>query len=368
MTPKKRALGQGLQALFQSAPVTDGQPEQSMIKEAQTKETTKITKKTTMRSKAATAKAKKTTATKAKTKTNKAKAEAMQSDSVVSEKVEQPEILKTDVDNGEQVLLVKFSDVEPNRQQPRKYFDQDALEELADSIRRFGMIQPILVKKKDDYYEIIAGERRWRAAKIAGLKEIPVLVRSYEAQEEMEISLIENIQRKNLNPIEEAAAYQRLLTEFSLTQEEVAARMSISRSAITNSLRLLKLDERVREIVERGEISAGHARSLVMLADGEEQYRIARWIIEKGLSVREIEQLVKKSKEATPEKEREHSFDPVIRLSYEREIERLKEYLGAKVALKMQNADKGKIEISYHSLDEFEQLMERLQPRMGDRL
>ena len=189
---------------------------------------------------------------------------------------------------GTQETIIKITMVEPNRKQPRKNFDEDALQELSDSIKQVGLIQPILVQDKKDHYEIIAGERRWRAAKLAGLKEIPVIIRNYSEQEIMEISLIENIQREDLNPIEEAQAYKRLLTEFNLKQDEVAERVSKSRAAVTNSIRLLKLDERVQQMVIDDMISTGHARALLAVEDPEEQYTLAQQIFDGRLSVRVV--------------------------------------------------------------------------------
>ena len=201
---------------------------------------------------------------------------------------------KTETTEGkEPQTLVKITKVEPNREQPRKNFDEDALQELADSIKQFGLLQPILVQDRKDYYEIIAGERRWRAAKLAGLKEVPVIIRNYTEQEIMEISLIENIQREDLNPIEEAQAYKRLLTEFHLKQDEVAERVSKSRAAVTNSIRLLKLNEDVQRMVVDEMISTGHARALLAVENPEEQYNLAQRIFDEKLSVRDVEKLVK---------------------------------------------------------------------------
>ena len=201
---------------------------------------------------------------------------------------------KTETTEGEEPqTLVKITKVEPNREQPRKNFDEDALQELADSIKQFGLLQPILVQDRKDYYEIIAGERRWRAAKLAGLKEVPVIIRNYTEQEIVEISLIENIQREDLNPIEEAQAYKRLLTEFHLKQDEVAERVSKSRAAVTNSIRLLKLNEEVQRMVVDEMISTGHARALLAVENPEEQYNLAQRIFDEKLSVRDVEKLVK---------------------------------------------------------------------------
>lgn len=190
------------------------------------------------------------------------------------------------VKSGEQML--KLSMIEPNRDQPRRMFEEDSLLELADSIKQFGVLQPLLVQNKGDYYEIIAGERRWRAAKLAGIKEVPVIIREYTEQQAVEIALIENIQRENLNPIEEAMAFKRLLEEFSLKQDEVAERVSKSRTAVTNSMRLLKLDERVQQMIIDDMISTGHARTLLAIEDKEQQYILANKIFDEKLSVREL--------------------------------------------------------------------------------
>ena len=207
--------------------------------------------------------------------------------------------------------VVKITKVEPNRSQPRKNFDEDALQELADSIKQFGLLQPILVQDKGEYYEIIAGERRWRAAKLAGLKEVPVIIRNYSSQEIVEISLIENIQREDLNPIEEAQAYKRLLTEFNLKQDEVAERVSKSRTAVTNSMRLLKLCDGVQQMIIDDMLSTGHARALIPIEDPELQLQLAQRIFDEKLSVREVEKLVKsilKPAEEKPKKEEIYFF------------------------------------------------------------
>lgn len=251
--------------------------------------------------------------------------------------------------------MVKITQVEPNREQPRKDFDEDALLELADSIKQFGVLQPLLVQKKNDYYEIIAGERRWRAAKLAGLKEVPVLVREYTEQEVVEISLIENIQRENLNPIEEAIAYKRLLQEFHLKQDEIAERVSKSRTAVTNSMRLLKLNSKVQQMVIDDMISTGHARTLLALEDEEQQYTIANKIFDEKLSVRETEKLIKtlKNPKKTVKKEKiEHTF------IYENLEEKMKGIMGTKVNVNPKSNGKGKIEIEYYSEEELERLFD----------
>lgn len=255
-------------------------------------------------------------------------------------------------------LMVKLSEVEPNREQPRKHFDEESLQELADSIKKYGIIQPLLVEKKEKYYEIIAGERRWRAAKLAGLKEIPVLIKEISEQEKMEVALIENIQREDLNPIEEAQAYKRLLEEFHLKQEDVANRLSKSRSAITNTMRLLKLDERVQTMLADGGLSAGHARALLSIEDGDKQYELALKIVDKGLSVREVEALLKKK----PAEKKDSELSSRENLIYRNFENNLKEIYGTKVSIKDQKG-KGKIEISYYSVDELERILEMLQSR-----
>ena len=254
-------------------------------------------------------------------------------------------------------LMVKLSKVEPNREQPRKNFDEDSLQELAESLKQFGMLQPILVQNRGDYYEIIAGERRWRAAKIAGLKEVPVIVRELTDQEIVEISLIENIQREDLNPIEEAQAYKRLLTEFHLKQDEVAERVSKSRPAVTNSMRLLKLCDEVQKMVVDDMISTGHARALISIEDPEEQYLIAQKIFDEKLSVREVEKLVKDlHKPPKPPKEENKTLQAI----YQEISERLKQSLSTKVSVSAKQNGAGKIEIEFYNHEDLERLLERI--------
>lgn len=254
-------------------------------------------------------------------------------------------------------LMVKLSKVEPNREQPRKNFDEDSLQELAESLKQFGMLQPILVQNRGDYYEIIAGERRWRAAKIAGLKEVPVIVRELTDQEIVEISLIENIQREDLNPIEEAQAYKRLLTEFHLKQDEVAERVSKSRTAVTNSMRLLKLCDEVQKMVVDDMISTGHARALISIEDPEEQYLIAQKIFDEKLSVREVEKLVKDlHKPPKPPKEENKTLQAI----YQEISERLKQSLSTKVSVSAKQNGAGKIEIEFYNYEDLERLLERI--------
>lgn len=250
--------------------------------------------------------------------------------------------------------LVKITKVEPNREQPRKNFDEDSLLELAESIKQFGLLQPILVQDRKDYYEIIAGERRWRAAKLAGLKEVPVIIKNLTEQEIVEISLIENIQRENLNPIEEAQAYKRLLTEFHLKQDEVAERVSKSRTAVTNSMRLLKLNEEVQQMVISEMLSTGHARALLSIEDFEQQYLLAQKIFDEKLSVREVEKLVKNlNKPAKPKKMTEKNLE----IFYRDTEERLKQSLNTKVSINSKDNGTGKIEIEFYSNDDLDRLV-----------
>ena len=261
-------------------------------------------------------------------------------------------------------VMMKVSDIEPNREQPRKHFDEDALLELSESIKQFGIIQPLIVQKRANYYEIIAGDRRWRAAKMAGLKEVPVIVKNYTEQQIVEISLIENIQRENLNPIEEAQAYKRLLTEFHMKQDELAERVSKSRTAITNSMRLLKLDERIQQMVIDDMISSGHARALLSIENKDVQYTLAVRIFDEKLSVREVEKLVKKIQTEEPEKNKENDKrdDSFIYKDIE---EKMKLILGTKVCVTHKKNNKGKIEIEYYSNEELERLIEMFETLQG---
>lgn len=257
---------------------------------------------------------------------------------------------------------VRLSQIEPNREQPRKMFDEDALIELSESIKQYGVLQPLLVQKKDNYYEIIAGERRWRAAKLAGVKEVPVIIKDYSTQEVMEIALIENIQREDLNPIEEAQAYQRLIKEYNLKQDEVAEKVSKSRAAITNSLRLLKLDQRVQEMVMEGKLSNGHARTIIGIEDGEKQYQVAQKIFDEKLSVRETEKLMRdlSKPEKQPKQKPENDF------VYRDIEEKMNKIMGTKVVIKNKDNNKGKIEIEYYSQAELERIYEILKNIRND--
>lgn len=253
-------------------------------------------------------------------------------------------------------MYLKITEVVPNADQPRKEFDEDALTELSESIRQFGVLQPLLVQKKGKYYEIIAGERRWRAAKMAGLKKVPVVIKEFTPQEIVEISLIENIQREDLNPIEEALAYRRLIEEFHLKQDEVAERVSKSRAAVTNSMRLLKLDERVQKMLVDEMISTGHARAILGLEDPEIQYTAAQKVFDEKLSVRETEKLVKQL--LNPKQPVQKAINSQEEAVYQQLEEKLKGIVGTKVSIQRSKGNKGKIEIEYYSQDELERIIE----------
>ena len=274
--------------------------------------------------------------------------------SVTSEKTVES---KEDAAANSGVQVMKIIELEPNRDQPRKNFDEDALLELSDSIKQFGVLQPLLVRKRKDYYEIIAGERRWRAAKLAGVKEVPVIEKEYTDQEILEIGLIENIQRENLNPIEEAIAYKRLLEEFNLKQDEVAERVSKSRTAVTNSMRLLKLSDKVQQMIIDDMISTGHARALLAIDDPELQYTLANKIFDEKLSVRETEKLVKEIKNPKKPKEKKPVANSFI---YQDLEEKMKSVFGTKVSIASKGKGKGKIEIEYYSDDELEHLFDMM--------
>ncbi|MGN0367942.1 MAG: ParB/RepB/Spo0J family partition protein [Wujia sp.] len=251
--------------------------------------------------------------------------------------------------------------IEPNKEQPRKNFDEDALQELADSIKQYGVIEPLVVVKRKGYYELIAGERRWRAARLAGLKEVPVVIKDYDDQQIVEIALIENIQREDLNPIEEANAYQRLIDEFSLTQDEVAERVSKSRTTITNAIRLLKLTPRVQQMLIDDMLSAGHVRTLITISDPDLQYETAMYIFDKKLSVRETESYVKKllnKKPSAPAVAEEDEQD--LSFLYKALEEKMKQNLGTKATIKAKNKNAGKIEIEYYSEEDLERITQLL--------
>lgn len=254
------------------------------------------------------------------------------------------------------VMMVKISKVEPNREQPRKKFDEDSLLELSESIKQYGVLQPLLVSDKKDYYEIIAGERRWRAAKLAGIKEIPIIIREFSNQETVEISLIENIQREDLNPVEEAMAYKRLIDEFHLKQDEIAERVSKSRTAVTNSLRLLKLDPRVQNMVIEEMITAGHARAILGISDPDTQEMVAAKVFDHKLSVRETEELVRKI--LNPSKKKEKVSNTAEDAVYESLEEKMKGITGTRVFIRRKKNNKGKIEIEYYSRDDLERIID----------
>jgi len=279
----------------------------------------------------------------------KASAEKLKNKNPKDEQADQANIY----DNPTGELLLNINEVEPNRSQPRKEFDEDTLLELADSVRQYGILQPLIVQKNKGYYEIIAGERRWRAAKLAGLKEVPVIIKEYTSQQVVEISLIENIQRENLNPIEEAMAFKRLLEEFNLKQDEVAERVSKSRTAVTNSMRLLKLDNKVQQMIIDDMISTGHARALLAIDNKEQQYSIATKIFDEKLSVRETEKLVKSLKNPKKKNEKEKIEHVFV---YNDLVDKMKNVMGTKVNINAKANGKGKIEIEYYSEEELERI------------
>lgn len=285
-------------------------------------------------------------------------------DSLITDKVSTKPAGKT-VEKPESeasgAIMLSITKVEPNRDQPRKKFDEDALLELAESIRQYGVLQPLIVQKKENYYSIVAGERRWRAAKLAGIKEIPVIIKTLSNQEIMEISLIENIQREDLNPIEEAQAFKRLLTEFHLKQDEVAERVSKSRTAVTNAMRLLKLNEKVQQMVIDEMLTTGHARALLGIEDQEQQYAVAQKIFDEKLSVRDTEKLVKSLQgDKKKKKESAEKIDPKLEAVYHDLEEQMKGILGTKVYIHHKDAKKGKLEIEYYSQEELDRIIDMI--------
>ena len=334
MAVKKKGLGRGLDALFpeKSVKSAEKKPEQKSEQKQNGMEASSFPHQLS----ANTETASNGTAVKA----------AEMTDSVESVSEEQ----------NKSEMLVKISKVEPNRSQPRKQFDEDALLELSESIKQFGILQPLLVSDKGNYYEIIAGERRWRAAKLAGLKEVPVIIKEFNDQQVVEISLIENIQREDLNPIEEAMAYKRLIEEFQLKQDSIAERVSKSRTAVTNSLRLLKLDDRVQQMLIDEMISAGHARAILAIADKDKQASVAMKVFDEKLSVRETEKLVKHIVE--PPKKTQKPSNTAEDAIYESLEEKMKGIMGTRVFIHRKKNNKGKIEIEYYSRDELERIIE----------
>lgn len=273
-------------------------------------------------------------------------------------KVSKSDIVHSE-ENVSRETMIKISLIEPNKEQPRKDFNEDALKELAESIKQFGIIQPIVLQKREKTYEIIAGERRWRAAKLAGLKEVPAIIKEYSDKEIVEIALIENIQREDLNPIEEASAYKKLIEEFNLTQEQLSERISKSRTAITNSMRLLKLAPNVQQMLIDGQLSSGHARTLLSIENEKLQYQLALKIFDERLSVRDTEKLVKQiieNQSIEPESKKKIEIDENIEAIYRDMEEKIKNLLGTKVKIKRKDNNRGKIEIEYYSTEELERL------------
>ena len=284
-------------------------------------------------------------------------------DSLITDKVNKPAATVTKVEkptseHEADAIIMDINKVEPNRDQPRKKFDEDALLELSESIKQFGVLQPLLVTEKEDYYEIIAGERRWRAAKLAGMKQVPVIIKKLSEQEIMEISLIENIQRENLNPIEEALAYKRLINEFNLKQDEVAERVSKSRTAVTNAMRLLKLNDKVQQMVIDEMLTTGHARALLAIDDQEKQYTAAQQIFDQKLSVRDTEKLVKSLQNEKKNPKEKTTLDPKYQAIYNDLEEQMKKVFGTKVLINSKDEKSGKIEIEYYSQDELDRIID----------
>lgn len=333
----KRGLGKGLGAFFGE------EVEQEVQKEKEEK--SRSNKNAADENNINKTAEKKTTAS----KTNEPKAAEKVVEKIVEKVIEKP---------VEQKLKVSL--IEPNSSQPRKNFDEESLKELAESMKQYGVLQPLLVQKKEDHFEIIAGERRWRAAKLAGLNEVPVVIREYDRQQTMEVALIENVQRADLNPIEEALAYQKLIQEFHLTQEEIAGRVSKNRATITNSMRLLKLDQRVQDMLAEDQISSGHARALLGLENGDKQLAVAQKIVQENLSVRDVEKLVKLLGRPAKEKKKQET-GPDIELIYKQLEENLKTIMGTKVIINRKDKNKGRIEIEYYSQEELERLIELME-------
>lgn len=278
-------------------------------------------------------------------------------DSLIPEVNKEAKVISKNEFAENAVIKIKISKIEPDRDQPRKNFSEDELNELADSIKAHGIFQPLLVQKKKDYFEIVAGERRWRAAKIAGLKEVPCIVNEFSEQEKVEIQLIENIQRESLNPIEEAAAYKRLLSEFHMTQDLLAEKIGKNRTTITNSMRLLNLNDNVQNMIIDEKLTPGHARALLAIEDQSKQYQMAQKVFDEKLSVRDTEKLVKamgkpkKEKKLTPE---------ALQLIYRKLEDKMRESVGAKVTINAKDSQKGTIEIDYFSQDELEEIVNRI--------
>lgn len=263
-------------------------------------------------------------------------------------------------ETSEKIIEMKINDIEPNVNQPRKNFDDEKIDDLAASIAEHGVLQPIIVAKKDDYYQIIAGERRWRASKKAGLKTIPAIVRDYDEKKIREVALIENIQRQDLNAIETAKAIKELMEEHALTQEELAKTLGKSRSAIANTLRILNLDERVQEMVQEGKLTEGHARTLASIESPQKQYKLAMDIINLDLSVRDAEELTKEEKAATKKKSPKKETSK-LEIIYKDIENRLKKALETKVSFRPMTKSRGKIIIEYYTSEELERILEILE-------
>lgn len=375
----KRGLGKGLGAFFGEEVTATEENAAEKVSRSERKEhlmanqgTAKNTEKNGTGAKSDSGKAAKTAvstdAAKKNNPRNAGNSEPVVVEKVVEKIVEKPveKIVEKVVEKPVEKIVekpveqtLKLNLIEPNSEQPRKNFDEESLQELADSIRQYGILQPLIVQKKGNHYEIIAGERRWRAAKLAGITDVPVLIREYDKQQTMEIALIENVQRADLNPIEEAQAFQQLIQEFHLTQEEIANRVSKNRATITNSMRLLKLDVRVQDMLADGKISSGHARALLGLEEGERQYQVAVKITEEKLSVRDVEKLVKMMNR--PPKEKKPEKGPDIDLIYRQVEDKLKSIMGTKVVINQKDKNKGRIEIEYYSQEELERLIELME-------
>lgn len=276
---------------------------------------------------------------------------------LIPQKIKEVENTTVSYEKGTEIV-VPISKVEPDRNQPRKNFNEDALLELSESIKQYGIFQPLLVQEKDDYFQIIAGERRWRAAKMAGVKEIPVIVRVLTEREIAEIQLLENIQREDLNPIEIAEGYKELIEKYDMTQDELAERVSKSRTAITNALRLLKLDERVRKMVIDEMISTGHARAILGITDLDKQYEFAQRVFDEKLSVREVEREVKKINSDKKNNAKPEKIDKQTEIIYQNLEEQMKQKMGTKVLINPKKNGKGKIEIEYYSNEELNRIVE----------
>lgn len=354
----RKGLGRGLDSMFPR--YTQQDQETSSQNKKTLKESGKEDNSTVEKERA-----KKQSTNKAGSSGNRVKEKKTQNDeSVLNRKTEETRGtvpgMSENLPGADGTLLVKISEIEPNADQPRRDFNEDALQELAESIKQVGILQPIIVQKRNDYYEIIAGERRWRAARLAGLKEVPVLVKDLSHKEILELSLIENLQREDLNAIEEAKGYKRLIEEFALKQDELAERLSKSRAAITNSMRLLKLSDKVQEMLIEELISAGHARALLAIEDPQQQEAAATKVFDEKLSVRETEKMVKSWLNPKKEKESPRKPDEATRLIYKDMEEKLRAALGTKVTVHYGSGQKGKLEIEYYSSDELERIYDLL--------